>query len=223
MEPLPCRATRPVSYGRLAGQSSPHWPGAAYKDIRLPPDMRKPKRGQNMDKALKIIWLIQFEELQQELFIEMRKRYKTGTGCSAVVVINRIVHSRWLPNLWTINKIVLVRRCLSAIDGEYLLSGEAYRLFFEFLVSPRNYIQSLTEVLYRTHGASYHKIYFHIFSPLSIIAIELTLLTQGLGSARGNMGFGSWVEEKMLWSKSILDTRFVCESRRGEQTTNVAD
>ena len=144
--------------------------------------MRKPKRGQNMDKALKIIWLIQFEELQQELFMEMRKRYKTGTGCSAVVVINRIVHSRWLPNLWKINKVVWVRRCLSAIDsGEYLLSGEAYRLFFEFLVSPRNYIQSLTEVLYRTHGASYHKIYFHIFPStlLSIIAIELTLLTQG--------------------------------------------
>ena len=212
MEPLPCRATRPVSYGRLAGQSSPHWPGAAYKDIRLPPDMRKPKRGQNMDKALKIIWLIQFEELQQELFMEMRKRYKTGTGCSAVVVIKRIVHSRWLPNLWTINKIVLVRRCLSAIDSEYLLSGEAYRLFFEFLVSPRNYIQSLTEVLYRTHGASYH-INYHYWVDSSH--------PRSSGSAQENMALGSSVQEKMLWS--ILDTGFVCESRRGEQTTNVAD
>ena len=178
-----------------------------------------------MDKALKKIWLIQSEELQQELFMEMRKRYKTGTGCSAVVVINRIVHSRWLPNLWKTNKVVLVQRCLSAIDSEYLLSGEAYRLFFEFLVSPRNYIQSLTEVLYRTHGASYHKIYFHIFSS-TLINYHYWVDSshpRSSGSARENMVFGSSVEEKMLWSKSILDTGFVCESRRGEQTTNVAD
>ena len=55
LEPLPCRATGPVPSPAEPVESSRTDPAVllqGYKAKGLPPDMRRPKRGQNMGKVL---------------------------------------------------------------------------------------------------------------------------------------------------------------------------